>query len=200
MAKIFGHWRQKYLDNVALKLFRQCCPKNIWTLMGKNIWQNGLKSKGHTILGSAKFASKLNSKMNTPESCSFWVTDTGNISFSTEIHCFNQVLASWLSSISLLEMKNFLLTTPPCCTSKVASRHVDCRYELNFCSYLGKILSKSPKTGKIWHYCSNHGSQDLMKTVDLSGKTYISSISDPKGTAFRGIHLQIQFWCKFGTP
>ena len=33
------------------------------------------------------------------------------------------------------------------------------------------------------------GSQDLMKTVDLSGKTYISSISDPKGTAFRGIHF-----------
>ena len=27
------------------------------------------------------------------------------------------------------------------------------------------------------------GSQDLIKTVDLSGKTYISSISDPKGTA-----------------
>ena len=37
------------------------------------------------------------------------------------------------------------------------------------------------------------GSQDLMKTVDLSGKTYISSISDPKGTAFRGIHFRIQF-------
>ena len=37
------------------------------------------------------------------------------------------------------------------------------------------------------------GSQDLMKTVDLSRKTYISSISDPKGTAFRGIHFQIQF-------
>ena len=33
------------------------------------------------------------------------------------------------------------------------------------------------------------GSQDLIKTVDLSGKTYISSISDPKGTAFRGIHF-----------
>ena len=25
-------------------------------------------------------------------------------------------------------------------------------------------------------------------------------LSDPKGTAFRGIHFQIQFWCKFGTP
>ena len=107
-------------------------------------------------LGCLKFASKLNSKMNTPESCSFWVTDTGNISFSTQIHCFHQVLASWLSSISLLEMKFFLLTTPPCHTSKVASWHVDCRYELHFWSYLGKILSKSPKTGEIWHYCSNH--------------------------------------------
>ena len=96
------------------------------------------------------------SEMNTPESCSFWVTDTGNISFSTQIHCFHQVLASWLSSISLLEMKIFLLTTPPCHTSKVASWHVDCRYELHFWSYLGKILSKSPKTGEIWHYCSNH--------------------------------------------
>ena len=37
------------------------------------------------------------------------------------------------------------------------------------------------------------GSQDLMKTVDLSGKTYISSISDQKGTAFMGIHFPIQF-------
>ena len=45
-------------------------------------------------VGGTKFASKLNSKMNTPESCSFWVTDTGNISFSTQIHCFHQVLAS----------------------------------------------------------------------------------------------------------
>ena len=33
-------------------------------------------------------------EMNTPESFSFWVTDTGNISFSTQIHCFHQVLAS----------------------------------------------------------------------------------------------------------
>ena len=110
----------------------------------------------HHIIGGAKFASKLNSKMNTPESCSFWVTDTGNISFYTQIHCFHQVLASWLSSISLLELKIFLFTTPPCHTSKVASWHVDCRYDLHFWSYLGKILSKSPKTGEIWHYCSNH--------------------------------------------
>ena len=102
-------------------------------------------------LGGAKFASKLNSKMNTPESCSFWVTDTGNISFSTQIHCFHQVLASWLSSISLLELKIFLLTTPPCHTSKVASWHVDCRYELHFWYYLSKILSKSWKTcEKLW--------------------------------------------------
>ena len=28
-----------------------------------------------------------------------------------------------------------------------------------------------------------------MKTMDLCGKTYISCISDPKGTAFRGIHF-----------
>ena len=107
-------------------------------------------------LGCLKFASKLNSKMNTPESCSFWVTDTGNISFSTQIHCFHQVLASWLSSISLLELKIFLLTTPPCHTSKVASWHVDCRYDLHFWCYLGKILSKSWKTcKKLWfkQYC-----------------------------------------------
>ena len=44
------------------------------------------------------------------------------------------------------------------------------------------------------------GSQDLMKTVDLSGKIYISSISDPKGTAFRGTQVQIQFSCTFETP
>ena len=66
------------------------------------------------ILGCARKALFSKSKMNTPESCSFWVTDTGNISFSTQIHCFHQVLASWLSSISLLEMKIFLLTTPLC--------------------------------------------------------------------------------------
>ena len=119
-----------------------------------------------SILGGAKFASKLNSKMNTPESCSFWVTDTGNISFSTQIHCFHQVLASWLSSISLLELKIFLLTTPPCHTSKVASWHVDCRYELHFWSYLGKILSKSPKTGEIWHYCSNQCDQHYSMTKE----------------------------------
>ena len=89
--------------------------------------------------------------MNTPESCSFWVTDIGNISFSTQIQCFHQVLASWLSSISLLELKIFLLTTPPCHTSKVASWHVDCRYELHFWYYLSKILSKSWKTcEKLW--------------------------------------------------
>ena len=44
------------------------------------------------------------------------------------------------------------------------------------------------------------GSQDLMKTVDLSGKTYISSISDPKGTAFRGIHFWFRKKCFSGTP
>ena len=44
------------------------------------------------------------------------------------------------------------------------------------------------------------GSQDLMKTADLSGKTYISSISDPKGTAFRGTQVRIQFSCTFETP
>ena len=44
------------------------------------------------------------------------------------------------------------------------------------------------------------GSQDLMKTADLSGKTYISSISDPKGTAFRGIHVRFQKKCFSGTP
>ena len=49
----------------------------------------------------------------------------------------------------------FFVDNPPCHTSKVASWHVDCRYELQFWSYLSKILSKSPKTGKIWHYCSN---------------------------------------------
>ena len=62
-----------------------------------------------SLLGSTKFTSKLNWRMNTPESCSFWVTDTGNISFSTQIHCFHQVLASWLSSISLQLLA--LLTT-----------------------------------------------------------------------------------------
>ena len=44
------------------------------------------------------------------------------------------------------------------------------------------------------------GSQDLMKTVDLSGKTYISSISDPKGTAFRGIHFWFWKKCFYETP
>ena len=44
------------------------------------------------------------------------------------------------------------------------------------------------------------GSQDLMKTLDLSGKTYISSISDPKGTALRGIHDRFQKKCFSGTP
>ena len=102
-------------------------------------------------IGCARKALFSKSKMNTPESCSFWVTDTGNISFSTQIHCFHQVLASWLSSISLLELKIFLLTTPPCHTSKVASWHVDCRYELHFWYYLSKILSKSWKTcKKLW--------------------------------------------------
>ena len=105
----------------------------------------------HVSLGCLIKALFSKSKMNTPESCSFWVTDTGNISFSTQIHCFHQVLASWLSSISLLELKIFLLTTPPCHTSKVASWHVDCRYELHFWYYLSKILSKSWKTcEKLW--------------------------------------------------
>ena len=50
------------------------------------------QERGLKTLGGTKFASKLNWKTNTPESCSFWVTDTGNISFSTQIHCFHQVL------------------------------------------------------------------------------------------------------------
>ena len=44
------------------------------------------------------------------------------------------------------------------------------------------------------------GSQDLRKTVDLSGKTNISSISDPKGTAFRGIHFWFRKKCFYETP
>ena len=39
-----------------------------------------------------------------------------------------------------------------------------------------------------------------MKTVDLSRKNYISIISDPKGTAFRGTQVRIQFSCTFETP
>ena len=37
----------------------------------------------------------------------------------------------------------FLWTTPLCHASKVASWHVDFRYDLHFWCYLGKILSKS---------------------------------------------------------
>ena len=47
--------------------------------------------------------------------------------------------------------ENFFVDNPPCHTSKVASWHVDCRYDLHFWCYLGKILSKSWKTcKKLW--------------------------------------------------
>ena len=62
-------------------------------------------------------------------------------------------------------VENFLLSNPPCHTLKVAFWHVDCRYELHFWSYLGKILSKSPKTGEIWHYCSNHHFSHVFKLL-----------------------------------
>ena len=42
-----------------------------------------------------------------------------------------------------------------------------------------------------------HMKKNLMKTEDLSGKNCIYSISDPKGTAFRGNHDLIKFWCTF---
>ena len=137
------------LYHIIILIFKSC--GRVWSPSWKRNIFRRLRILIYPFLGCLKFASKLNSKMNTPESCSFWVTDTGNISFSTQIHCFHQVLASWLSSISLLELKIFLLTTPPCHTSKVASWHVDCRYDLHFWCYLGKILSKSWKTcKKLW--------------------------------------------------
>ena len=37
------------------------------------------------------------------------------------------------------------------------------------------------------------GRQDLMKTVELSERSYISNISDLKKTAVRGIHFRFQF-------
>ena len=133
-----GNWKFFVVDTLYISFVCWCCAVPLPTAV-------------HAWLGCARKALFSKSKMNTPESCSFWVTDTGNISFSTQIHCFHQVLASWLSSISLLELKIFLLTNPPCHTSKVASWHVDCRYDLHFWCYLGKILSKSWKTcKKLW--------------------------------------------------
>ena len=85
-----------------------------------------------------------------------WVPYEVYVKDFSKFHCFHPVLSSWCSSIHLLELKIEMWRIPPCHTSKVASWHVDCRYELHFWSYLGKILSKSPKTVKIWHYCSNH--------------------------------------------
>ena len=40
-----------------------------------------------------------------------------------------------------------------------------------------------------------------MKTVNLSGKTYISSISDQKGTSLKGVFIfQFNFDAHFGPP
>ena len=92
-------------------------------------------------LGCLKFASNLNFKMNPPQNCSLLVPYEVYIKLFPKIQCFHPVLASWLSSIHLLEMIIFLLTTPLCHTSKVASWHVDWGYEPNIWSYLGKILN-----------------------------------------------------------
>ena len=103
-----------------------------------------------------KFASNLNFKMNPPQTCSLLVPYEVYIKLFPKIQCFHPVLASWLSSIHLLEMTIFLLTTPPCHTSKVASWHVDWGYEPHFWSSLSKILNNRGKTcKKCWlvQYC-----------------------------------------------
>ena len=87
--------------------------------------------------------------MYNPLTYAFWVINMGNVSFSTQNHCFPWVLASWLSSIHLLEMNFFLLSTPTCHTSKVAFLNVDYRYELHFWSYLkAKYWIKAQKLAK----------------------------------------------------
>ena len=111
---------------------------------------------GGELLVCLKFASNLNFKMNPPQNCSLLVPYEVYIKLFSKIQCFHPVLASWLSSIHLLEMKFFLRWTPPCHASKVVSWHVDWGYEPHFWSYLGKILNYSWKTcKKSWfvRYC-----------------------------------------------
>ena len=55
-----------------------------------------------------KFASNLNFKMNPPQNCSLLVPYEVYIKLFSKIQCFHPVLASWLSSIHLLEMIFFL--------------------------------------------------------------------------------------------
>ena len=104
------------------------------------------------LIGSLKCASCSNWKVYIPKSYSFWVPLEVYIKRKSKIQCFGPVLSSWWFSIHLLELKIQLLWIPPCHTSKVASWHVDCRYDLHFWCYLGKILSKSLKTCKKWWF------------------------------------------------
>ena len=100
-------------------------------------------------LGSLKCAWKLNSNLSTLESCSFWVTDTGNINFSTQIHCFHQVLASWLSS-RILHLpsgdENIFVDYPPCHTSKVV---LTCRLQIWTSFLILKYGIKAQKLAKF---------------------------------------------------
>ena len=118
------------------------------TSSGVTIFQDSL---GFTLNGAKQ---NKNSKynLNSLQYCSFINIIKINIFFLQKFWRFPPVLASGLFSIHLLEMKYFWLITPLC----LAFLNVDRWYELNFRSNLSKILNKSPKTGKIWQYCTNH--------------------------------------------
>ena len=109
---------------------------------------------------------------NLEEECyicyAFWVPYEVYIKDFSKFHHFTLVLSSWWFSIHLLELKIQMWRIPPCHTSKVASWHVDWRYELHLWSCLSKIWPKVSKTCDISCFLQYFQFLPLFETLSQS--------------------------------
>ena len=92
----------------------------------------------------------------------FWVPYEVYIKDFSKFHHLTPVLSSWISSIYLVELK---LRTPTCHTSKVASWHVECWYELHLLWSLSKIWLKVSKSVKNGQYYRKHQFSLVFETL-----------------------------------
>ena len=102
----------------------------------------GKQGKVENTLKSLKVAKLLRMKVKWWRLNDEWLTDRQKDGHLWLWSCFAT------EKIEPSEYEILLLSTLHCHTPKVASWHVDCRYEPNFYSNLSKVLSKSRKKQK----------------------------------------------------
>ena len=108
----------------------------------------GKQGKVENKLKSLKVAKLLRMKVKWWRLNDEWLTDRQKNGHLWLWSCFAT------EKIEPSEYEILLLSTLHCHTPKVASWHVDCRYERNFYSNLRKVLSKSRKKANRHDSCN----------------------------------------------